>query len=166
MEFRRANERDIPDILKIITQAKSYFKKQGIDQWQGDYPNLKSIKDDIDKEYGYVLLKNQRLAATVAVSFDGEETYDQIHEGEWLSIQPYAVIHRLAINDELKGIGLSSVVMDHIFELCRQKGIRSIKVDTHRENKPMQRLLEKKQFQYCGIIHVSDGERVAFEKLI
>lgn len=166
MEYRQASEQDIPAILTIITQAKGYFKEQGIDQWQGDYPNADTIKEDINNEYAYVLLKDHRLAATVTVSFDGEETYDNIYEGEWLSNQPYAVIHRLAIDNELKGIGLSSVVMGHIFELCRQKGIGSIKVDTHKENKPMQRLLEKNQFQYCGIIHVSDGERVAFERLI
>lgn len=166
MEFRRANEQDILEILAIIKQAQSYFKKQGIDQWQGDYPNAGTIREDIAKEYAYVLLKDNHVAATVAVSFDGEETYDNIYGGEWLSNQPYAVIHHLAVNEELKGSGLSTIVMEHIFELCRQKGIHSIKVDTHEENKPMRRLLEKNLFSYCGIIHVSDGERVAYEKLI
>lgn len=166
MEFRRASEQDIPEILAIIRQAQSYFKEHGIDQWQGGYPNINTIQEDIDKEYGYVLLKDNHIAATVAVSFDGEETYENIYNGAWLSNQPYAVIHRLAINNELKGIGLASIVMEHIFELCRQKGIGCIKVDTHQENIPMQRLLEKNQFRYCGIIHVSDGERIAFEKLI
>lgn len=166
MEFRRASEQDIPEILAIIRQAQSYFKEHRIDQWQGGYPNINTIQEDIDKEYGYVLLKDNQIAATVAVSFDGEETYENIYNGAWLSNQPYAVIHRLAINNELKGIGLASIVMEHIFELCRQKGIGSIKVDTHQENIPMQRLLEKNQFRYCGIIHVSDGERIAFEKLI
>ncbi|MBD3108589.1 GNAT family N-acetyltransferase [Bacillus sp. AGMB 02131] len=166
MKFRKANEHDIPEILAIIQQAQSYFKEQRIDQWQGDYPNAETIREDISKEYGYVLLKENCVAATVAVSFDDEETYDKIFEGEWLSNQPYAVIHRLAINNELKGSGLSTIVMEHIFDLCRQKGIHSIKVDTHEENIPMCKLLEKNLFSYCGIIHVSDGERVAFERLI
>lgn len=167
MEFRQASERDVPQIMDIIKQAQRYFKEQGIDQWQGDYPNEETIQKDIAHQHGYVLVKDNHLVATVAVSFDGEKNYETIYNGTWLSNQPYAVIHRLAIDNDMKGKGLSSVMLAHIVEMCRQKGINSIKVDTHEENASMQKLLEKNQFHYCGIIHVSDGsERVAFEKLV
>ncbi|HBN29292.1 MAG TPA: GNAT family N-acetyltransferase, partial [Clostridiaceae bacterium] len=47
------------------------------------------------------------------------------------------------------------------------KGVHSIKIDTHRENKSMQRLLKKNGFEYCGIIYLKDkSERIAFEKTL
>ena len=45
--------------------------------------------------------------------------------------------------------------------------MKSIKVDTHKDNISMQKLLRKNDFKYCGIIYLEDGsERIAFEKLI
>ncbi len=50
--------------------------------------------------------------------------------------------------------------------MCKQRGIHSIKIDTHQENLPMRRFLEKNAFQYCGIIYLENGdERMAFERL-
>lgn len=51
--------------------------------------------------------------------------------------------------------------------LCRNRKIKSIKVDTHRDNLSMQALLKKNNFKYCGIIFLEDGaERIAFEKVL
>jgi hypothetical protein len=54
-----------------------------------------------------------------------------------------------------------------VVKLCRACGVRSIKNDTHKDNKSMQRMQAKSGFEYCGIIYLEDGaERIAFEKLI
>jgi len=122
---------------------------------------------DIMNEYGYILLKNNEVVATVSISFDGENTYDIIYEGEWRSSRKYAVIHRLAIDNNNKGLGLSSLIIKNIENICLNKNIHSIKVDTHRKNIPMQKVIEKNNFQYCGIIHKEDkSKRLAFEKIL
>lgn len=41
----------------------------------------------------------------------------------------------------------------------------NIRIDTHRDNRPMQGLLAKLGFSYCGTITIADGtERIAFQK--
>lgn len=51
--------------------------------------------------------------------------------------------------------------------MCRGKEIKSIRIDTHQDNKSMQRLILKNNFEYCGIIYVEDGsERLAYEKVL
>ncbi len=167
MEFRRAVESDINRIMKIIKQAQDYFKEQGIDQWQNNYPNVEIIWEDIVKGYGYVLLKKGEIIGTVAVSFDGEKTYEKIYEGKWISNLDYAVIHRMAVDSSLKGQGFASIIINSIEKMCMFKDIRSIRADTHEDNRSMQRLLKKNGFQYCGIIYLKDNsKRLAFEKLI
>ena len=43
---------------------------------------------------------------------------------------------------------------------------KSLRADTHADNKIMQHLLEKNGFTRCGIIHVADGTpRIAYQKL-
>jgi RimJ/RimL family protein N-acetyltransferase len=116
--------------------------------------------------HSYVLLKDDNIVATVAVSFDGESTYNNIYDGKWLTNDKYAVIHRIAVDNTYKGLGLSSEIIKRIEELCVINNVHSIKVDTHRENLSMQRLLKKNNFEYCGIIYLLDGnERIAFEKI-
>lgn len=167
MEFRKAVETDINNIMTIIRQAQAYFKEQGIDQWQNNYPNTGTISDDIDNQHSYVLLKDNKIVATAAVSFDGEKTYDFIHEGKWISNNEFAVIHRIAVDNTYKGLGLSAEIIKSVEKLCLSKGVYSIKVDTHKENIPMQKLLEKNKFQYCGVIYLEDGsKRIAFEKTL
>lgn len=167
MEFRRTVEADIDDIMKIIKQAQDYFKVQGINQWQNNYPNVETIRNDIAKGYSYVLVKENNIVATAAVSFDGDKNYDYIYEGQWISDNEYAVIHRIAVDGSLKGLGLSSEIIKNVERLCLSKGVYSIKVDTHEENLSMQKLLKKNKFQYCGIIYLEDGsKRVAFERTL
>ena len=167
MEFRKSVETDINNIMKIIKQAQAYFKEQGIDQWQNGYPNVETISNDITDKNSYVLLKDNNIVATAAVSFDGESTYDTIYEGEWITNNEYAVIHRIAVDNTYKGLGLSSQIINNVEQLCLNKGLYSIKIDTHEENISMQKLLKKNKFQYCGIIYLEDrSKRIAFEKAL
>jgi N-acetylglutamate synthase-like GNAT family acetyltransferase len=167
MEFRKAVETDINNIMNIIKQAQAYFKKQGINQWQDNYPSVETISSDIADKNSYVLLKDNNIVATAAVSFDGEKTYDSIYDGDWISNNEYAVIHRIAVDNNYKGLGLSSQIIKNIEQLCLNKGVHSIKVDTHEENISMQKLLKKNKLQYCGIIYLEDrSKRIAFEKIL
>ncbi len=167
MEFRLAVESDVDNIMDIIKQAQDYLKNQGIDQWQDNYPNYETIKNDIKNNNCYVLLNDNIIVGTVAAIFGEEKTYNNIYNGKWISDKDYLTIHRLAISSDHKGLGLSSVILNKIEELCISKKIYSIRVDTHEENIPMQNFLRKASFQYCGIICLGNGDkRIAFEKII
>lgn len=167
MKFRKATKMDIENIMLIVKHGQTYLKEQGVPQWQNNYPNSETIKNDIDKGYGYVIEDNSQLIGTVAISFDGEITYDKIFEGQWLSNDDYCVVHRMAIHKESRGMGVAPFLMSSVESLCRKKNINSIKVDTHRNNIPMQQFLYKISFEYCGIIYLKDGdERLAYEKIL
>lgn len=167
MKFRKAVEAEVSSIMGIIKQAQAYFKEQGIKQWQDGYPNIETIKEDIGNKNSYVLIKDNHIIATVAVSFDREKTYDHIYGGKWISNDEYAVIHRIAIDNNYKGLGVSSQIFKNIELLCLNRYIHSIKVDTQEENISMRKFLEKNKFKYCGIIYLKDGsKRIAFEKTL
>ena len=167
MEFRKANKPDINRIMEIIGQAQAYFRGQGINQWQNNYPNPQVILNDINHDYSYVLTNDGRIIGTCAVSFDGEKTYNKIYNGRWLTDNPYAVVHRIAVDNEFKGSGVASETLRNIEKMCLDRGVYSIRVDTHEDNKSMQRLLEKNNYVYCGIIYLEDkSPRLAYEKVL
>lgn len=167
LQLKHTKLEDVHYVMEIIDQAKLYFKEQGIDQWQNDYPNTNIIENDIHKNHSYVLTKEEMIIATAVISFEEEPTYREIFEGAWKSHQDYAVIHRVAVDSSFKGKGIASQLIHHTELMCKENGVSSIKIDTHENNRSMQRSLIKNEFEYCGIIYLTDGsKRVAFEKTL
>lgn len=167
MELRRSNKADIPSIMHIIHQAQAQFKDAGIDQWQNHYPNESTIRNDIDKGESFLVYHDNSIIGTFVLSFRNEDTYDHIYDGHWLSKDGYAVIHRIAIDNDFKGKGFATQIMMMIEEICLINKIFSIKIDTHEDNKVMRNMLIKNGFEYCGTILLRDGnKRFAYEKLL
>ena len=167
MEFQKAVKADLNSIMNIVRQAQSYFKNHEINQWQDNYPNLETINNDIKINTGYVLLKNNIVVGIATVIFEFEKNYEYIYNGEWVNNDEYVVIHRMAIDSNYKGIGLSSIIIKNIEQICLEKGIHSIRIDTHKENISMLKMLSKTGFNYCGIIYLEDkSKRLAFQKTI
>lgn len=165
MILRNSNKEDLNTIMKIIDEGKEALKNNNVNQWQNGYPNEETVINDINKNESYVLEYNGEIIGTLALSFNGEKTYDKIYEGKWLSENKYAVMHRIAVS-KVKGIkNIGSELLKESEAICISRGIKNIKIDTHEENIAMQRLLQKNNYKYCGIIYLLDGnKRIAFEK--
>ena len=167
MIFRKAEEKDIDNIMIIIKQAQESLKELGVDQWQDNYPNREVILNDIENKNSYVLESEKGIVATAMFSLEKDSTYDKIYEGIWITDGPYAVIHRIAVSKESKGKNISSEFLGEMVRICSENNINSIKIDTHKDNIVMQKFLKKNNFKYCGIIYLEDNSpRIAFEKLI
>ena len=153
--------------MEIIEQGRAYLKSQGLDQWQNGYPNKDSILTDIQNEKGYFLTDGQHQFAYLCMDFDGEPAYNNI-KGNWLTDQnaKYMVIHRLAFNAAHRGKGLSSTLLHLAEQFCKEKGIKSIRMDTDPDNKIMQHIMKKASFTYCGTIWFAGGDKLAYEKTL
>lgn len=166
MEFRKAEIADLSQIIKIIKAAQKYLKEEGIDQWQNNYPNQQTIKNDIQNNNLFVLQLGNKIRAAAAIIFGRDPFYDQI-EGSWISKGDYGVIHRAAVADEYKGQGLMGKFFKKTYQLALKKEVRSIRIDTHQDNSAMLKAVKKEGFKYCGVIYVRDGsKRLAYEKII
>lgn len=166
MKIRKSNTHDIQSIMRLIQQAQTYFKNAGIDQWQDGYPKEQNILTDIEKNSSYVLV-NPDVIATMYFAVEDDPNY-HIIKGQWLTAQqPYAVIHRIVIDESHKGQNLAKMLLDYVIENCQKNKVQSIRIDTHQDNLSMQRFLKKNGFELCGHITLESGApRIAFEKLL
>ena len=170
--FRKATFDDIDKILEITSDAKALLKRRKIDQWQGDYPSRDVFVSDIDKGECYVVENEGKIAAFFTLTTQPQINYDEISDGKWYSSDmPYCTIHRSAVAKEYLGTGLSTNFMRYIDEICRGYGLRCIRVDTHKNNKAMQRLLRDCNYKYRGNVLVNsepgrDPKRQAYEKVL
>lgn len=165
LEIKKAAEADLPRITELFDLARAYMKEAGIDQWQDGYPTAELLRKDINEENRYILCENGKILATAGFFLGTEPDYEVIEEGAWLNDSNYVSIHRIAVDDSAKGMGLGGALVRTCEDIARKNKCRNIRCDTHADNKPMRRMLEKNGFVYCGIIHLSTGEpRVAYQK--
>lgn len=173
-EPRRTTEDDIPAILAILEQAKAYLRESGVDQWQEGYPNREAILDDIAAGRGWTFecVDDGEIAGYECVAMTPEVCYRSI-DGSWLTEgENYAVIHRAMAAAKYRGTMLATEMFGFAAELAAGLGKASVRVDTHRDNRAMNRLCTKLGYQFCGVVDLSsvdpahDSLRNAYEKLI
>ena len=176
MNFRKSTFDDVDRILEIIEKAKIELRNLGLDQWQKGYPNREVIENDVKNGISYVLEEisenqiSKKIVGTIVLSPKKEEPYSKI-EGKWITNDDYIVIHRLAVDSEIKNKGIATKILEFSEKECIKNKILSIKTDTHENNEPMKKFLEKNGFSYCGVIYLDRepaiGEkRIVYEKII
>jgi RimJ/RimL family protein N-acetyltransferase len=154
---------DFQRCMDILNSGREFQRAQGFVQWADGYPDERSILADLQSGNGYVLKAYDTIAAYMYIGFDGDPSYPQI-KGAWGYHEPYAVVHRIAIDSSFRGQGLSSITFRLVEDFCKSKGFYLLRIDTHEENKRMQHVLAKNGFAYCGIVMQNGGERLAYEK--
>ena len=170
-KLRKALHSDLGKIWEIMLQAKEMMRREGRRQWTEEYPLPVDMEYDIDKGDGYVLYIDREsfkdeVMAYGAVVFDGEPNYAMI-KGKWLTNGNYVVLHRLAVSDKYKNMGVATIFMQRVEELARTEGVTAFRVDTNFDNVAMRRIFIKGNFTQCGEITVKDGTpRIAYEKCL
>lgn len=165
MEIRHSSEDDFLSIMNIYDYARHFMGDHGNpNQWgPTNWPPKALIHDDIAARKSYVCIHENEIVGTFFYDFgtDIEPAYHIIEDGAWLCTEPYGVVHRIAGNGSVKGIG--SFCIEWAFRQCGH-----LRIDTHGDNKVMQNLLSKQGFIHCGTIYVPEDKypRLAYEKIL
>ncbi|WP_428054783.1 N-acetyltransferase family protein [Candidatus Avelusimicrobium facis] len=162
MFIRKATPADLPRLLEIYQSARLFMAQNGNPtQWANTWPPASLLEQDIHSGHSYVCIHDKQAVGTFFFNFgkDIEPTYALITDGKWQKDSPYGVIHRLAGDGSVKGIG--AYCIHWCYEQCHH-----LRVDTHPDNQIMQCLLGKLGFRRCGMINVMQDNmpRIAFEK--
>lgn len=175
--FRKMNEQDLTAVETMLQAARKYMGEVlHLTQWQGEYPSKADFAEDIRLSRAYVLCDDDDLPIAAAMVHTGREpAYEKMTDGngEFSGVWQYdektsGSIHRFCVSRELNGRGIGSMFMREIFDHFRRLGVNSVRIDTHRANKPMRRMLEKCGFRAVGVVLVPepDPERIAYEYAI
>ncbi len=168
MKICRAKEENIDAIVKIMDEAKQYFKVHDIPQWQNEngYPNAEDVEGDIDKCGAWIIQDERQVVGYSFIDVYQDPNYAYI-EGKWLNDSSYVVIHRTCVENAYKGKNIASHFIEKAKDICKEKNVHNIRVDTHEKNISMQHLLGKNGFVKVGIIYVEDGSpRYAYQLVI
>ena len=171
-EIRLVKSEEIVAVMDIIEYAKILLKEQS-EQWQHGYPNEAVLLDDIAKNRLYGAYSPDGVLAGIAAIIVGLDTdYIYIEDGNWLSptAETDVVVHRVATNRDFFGKGVAKSLFLFAMDYAKKIGAASLKGDTHKNNKPMQKVFDSVGMSYRGVIYIadekSDNARVAYEILV
>ena len=164
MQIRKATENDFERIMEIYAIARAFMAEHGNpNQWgPTNWPPEQLIHNDIERGKCHVCECDGRILGVFYYDYgpDIEPTYTYIEDGTWLDDSPYGIVHRIASDGSVKGVG--STCIEWAYQQCGH-----LRIDTHGDNAVMQRLLEKLGFKHCGTIYVEEDDypRLAFERV-
>lgn len=156
--IRKACPADLPGILVIYENARAFMRASGNPtQWGDGRPFKETLEEDIRIGQLYVMEADGAVYAVFAFILGDDPTYAVIEDGAWISDRPYGTVHRIA------GDGSRSGVFRECSEFCLSM-TGHVRIDTHKDNIPMQTAILREGYSYCGIIYIEDGSpRLAYE---
>jgi hypothetical protein len=165
MGIRKATKADFSRIMEIYAAARDFMARTGNpNQWgPTNWPPEALVRQDIAQGKSYACECDGRIVGVFYYDYGAaiEPTYAHIEDGVWLDDTPYGVVHRIASDGSVKGVGI--FCLEWAFAQCGH-----LRIDTHGDNAVMQGLLRKLGFAHCGTVFVDEDDypRLAFEKTL
>lgn len=160
MKIRLASIEDMSVLVDLYEQARSFMRLNGNrEQWADGHPNAEDLTIDIQNKRLYVYEVNGDIEGSFVFYIGNDPTYEIIDHGRWLNDYSYGVVHKVASRQRVKGVG--QTILTYVFSK-----ISNVRMDTHRDNYPMQKLLEGQGFVHVGTIYLADGQsRLAYHHI-
>lgn len=149
--IRPATSFDIPRALTIYHSARQFMRRSGNTvQWVNGYPSEALLRSDVAAGRLFVMEDAGGVYAVFAFIIGDDPTY-QVIDGAWLDdATSYGTLHRLGSDGTHTGVLAEAVAW--AWTRCPH-----LRADTHEDNHPMRRCLERAGFAYTGTIRVADG---------
>ncbi len=159
-QIRKAQRADLPRIEEIYAYAREFMARTGNpNQWGKTTPQSSLLEDDIQKGLLFVMTHEEVIHGVFYFYIGEDPTYGVIDDGRWRSDTPYGTIHRIA------GDGSGGVLATAV-QFAKER-INHVRIDTHHDNKIMQKAVVKYGFQRSGIIYLENGSpRIAYDLLM
>lgn len=151
--IRLGKHSEIDAIVELAKSCGAHLRKNGIDQWDENYPNREVIGNDIASENLFVFHKNDAPIGIVVLNENQDEEYNQI---DWLTDNntKNIVVHRLAVDPESQGQGIARKLMDYAEDYAKQNKYDSIRLDTFSQNPRNQKFYAARGYNNLGQVYL------------
>lgn len=148
---RQANEKDWLQIRHLLIQVSSWLAEQGSIQWSGLLVGRDShqTQERIKNEQVYLAENTDKLLLGMYILYDYPSQWDRDLWGEDNSQDCY-YLHRLAVNRNFSGQGISQLLLDNAKEDTRKISKKALRLDCRADVEALNRLYSKHGFELVG----------------
>ena len=166
MIIRKANKKDLNNIMKMYKSCVNGMLKNGIDQWDDSYPNTEIISEDLNVSTYYVAEIDGTIIGGINIDKNQDDTYLDL---DWEDkSDTFLVVHRLGVKEEFWNKKIGKYLMLFAEKLVMEKGLKSIRLDTYSGNPKAMEFYRRLGYAELGSIDLkADKDKYyCFEKII
>ncbi len=148
-EISKGRLEDVEKTLEMFVSITDALLAHDIDQWNYDYPDIQTLKDDVVNGENYVVRAPNMVLASIVLNDAQDEQYKNIR---WkYNHDAVLVIHRLGVHPQSQGKGLGKKMCLFAEHFAKEHNFKSIRLDAYSGNEISNRL-----YQSLGYIQ-ADG---------
>lgn len=157
--IRLAKKSDIEEIISVTNRVKDVMiNVDNIPQWDESYPNAEVFLDDINNDYMYVYITDNKIAGYIV--FNSEEDKVEANKVNYRKYNTYKVIHRFAVDPKFQNMGIATKLVKHTFTLAKEQNLEAIRIDTNSYNVKMCSLILKLGFEHRGYMQLRENRPI------
>jgi len=131
-EISKGQLSDVKNTLQMFVAITDALLENGVDQWNYDYPDYDTLKNDVEQEANFVIRDNNKILASIALNAIQDDQYQKIH---WkYRNEAVLVIHRLGVHPDTQGKGLGKKMCLFAEHFAWENGYKSIRLDAYAGN--------------------------------
>ena len=159
---------EIDSIIALTKACGENLRDNGIDQWDENYPDLKSIENDIITQTLFTYKVKNKIVGIVVLNEIQDEEYKEI---DWITPKDSKniIIHRLAVLPNYQGRGIAKKIMDFAEEFAIKNKYDSVRLDTFSQNPRNQKFYLNRGYHKLGTVYLKykkDYPYICYEILI
>lgn len=153
---------DIMNIMNIIKDVILRMNQQGIDQWDEVYPDIETIRKDLQEKCAFGYFIGDELSGYISINEDMPPEYNSLI---WKIEQEQSlIVHRLIVKVQQQGKGIAKEIMSFAEDYAKKIGYKAIRLDAFSKNPVSLKLYESNGYQKVGLVYFRKGLFYCFEK--
>jgi GNAT superfamily N-acetyltransferase len=160
IQLRKGNESDLDSIMGIVSEVIPLMHKVGNFQWDTDYPMREDYIKDCENDncwVAYDVITNV-LVGVAALTEDSGDDYKQLWDISEIAVVP----HRICVSVSARGLGVTKKFMRQAEVLAKERGHKSVRVDTNKQNGAMQHIFKELDYTNLGELKLASRPALTF----
>jgi len=125
-EIRHTTPEDLASVYELFEHSIVYQERHGYPAWK-NY-DKGAIVRDIENGHQYKIMIDGTIALVFSVAYSDKVIWREMDQGESI------YLHRIVTNPQFKGQRLFGQILAWCHQHIREKGLRSIRMDTWADN--------------------------------
>lgn len=160
MDTLRLCPGQVEKAIEVMREVAAWGRAKGFRVWPEEWlTREKLLTADACPESFYLGRLDGRTACAFLLQQRDSEYWPGAPEGEAV------YLHKFCVRREFAGRGMTGLLTEAVRELCRQKGIRYIRLDTALDEKEVRRIYLNAGFRIVKVIDHPNGRSTALYEM-